>query len=154
MKFLHEFSKYGDGTVSDNGWWQISEDGKRLLNGAGGWHDYIPSDDDIIAEADSWEDLDWSCLIMPDSPYGWIDREGKWYGCKYSDHASVANLVLHSSERALEMQGWIKVYRNFRGEVDWFFDCDLGAIRSRLTPAQVKTLEDHGIYEPWFDSIK
>ena len=148
MRFLHEFFKNADGTKRDNGWWRISEDGKHLINAYGGWHDYTPSSDDIIAEADSWDDLDWSHLLKPDSPYGWIDREGKFYGCSYSNHDAVAERILHSNDRVLEEQGWIKVYRASTGETVWYTDwryCRSGGI----TEAQEKTLEEKGLENYW-----
>lgn len=150
MKFVHEFLHYDNGSVKDNGWWEISEDGAKLFNMWGGWHDYTPREDDIIVEADNWDQLDWSCLLKPDSPYGWIDRRGVWYGCDYQSHAEVAELVLHSSERALEVQGWVKVFRGLGGKADWYIDADQG-IRGRITAEQVKALKEHGIHEPWFD---
>lgn len=150
MKFLHEYLRYSGGTIIDNGWWEISEDGTRLINIYGGWHNYTPREDDIVVEADSWYDLDWSHLLKPDSPYGWIDRDGKWYGCGYQNHSAVAEFVLGKTERDLEESGWVKLYRRYNGETDWYMESDQG-IRNRITQAQIKTLKEHGIYEKWFD---
>lgn len=152
MKFLHEFIDNGDGTKRDNGWWKISEDGKHLENPCGGYHDYIPCQDDVIAEADSWDDLDYSFLLKPDSPYGWIDREGKFYGCAYSDHSAVASRILHSSERTLEMQGYIKIYRNFEGKTEWFIEWDY-CHSGGITEAQEKTLEEKGFKNYWKERV-
>ena len=144
MKFLHEFCRYGNGQIEDNGWWKISSDGKRLINRHGGGHDYIPSDNDIICEVDHWEDLDYSYLLKPDSPYGWIDREGKWYGCRYMQHDDVAELVLHTSSRELEENGWIKIFRTWNCQRDAYIDYQNG-IRGRVTEQQLKTLVDIGM---------
>lgn len=153
MKFLHEFLKYGDGTKRDNGWWKISADGTNLLNEVGGYHPYIPCPDDIIAEADSWDDLDYSYLLKPDSSYGWIDRDGKFFGCDYSGHRDIAERILHSSERALEMQGWIKIYRDFDGKTTWFIEWDY-CHSGGITEAQEKTLEEKGLKNYWHDVLR
>ena len=143
-KFLHEYSRYSNGLIVDNGWWKISENGKYLKNRCGGYHSYIPREDDVICEANGWDDLDYSYLLQPNSKYGWIDRDGKFYGCDYTHHSALAERVLKKSERELEKLGWIKVFADFNGGIAWYIDFDQG-IRGRVTEAQVKTLIDRGI---------
>ena len=53
-RFLHEYLHYPNGTVVDNGWWEIV--GNRLYNRAGGHHDYDPQSDDEIREG-TWEEI-------------------------------------------------------------------------------------------------
>lgn len=117
-RFLHEFNHYRDGTVSDNGWWEIR--GDRLLNLAGGFHYYIPREDDIIVEANSFQDLDWNYLIKPESPYGWLAPDGRFYGCAPYEHEDIASLVLKTDERSLEKSNWIKLYRDYPSGVGFY----------------------------------
>ena len=136
MKFLHEFMTWGDGTKQDNGWGEIV--GDKLVNRVGGWHEYIPAPDDIIVEADNWADLDWSCLLNPNSPYGWIDKDGNFYGCNHFEHASLAELYFKCSERALEDSGFVKLYRSYDGSVGYY-------VARYLTEKQEETLLEKGV---------
>ena len=63
-----------------------------------------------VVEASDWTDLDWSYLIDNSLLLGWISPDGRFYGCKYEDHAKVAELYFKKSERQLEKEGWVKVY--------------------------------------------
>ena len=110
MKFLHEFLEYNDGTTRDNGWWEI--DGNRLYNINGGWHDYNPSSDDIIIEADGWDDIPMDYLLDDEAITGWVAPDGKFYGCNPEEHILIAEKVLKSSESMLENQGYVKIYMN------------------------------------------
>ncbi len=139
MKFLHEFLEYQNGKKVDNGWWLIDEKLNRLYNRRSGYHSYEPSGNDIIVEADNWQDLDWSCLLKPDSPYGWIDLNGTFYGCDHFEHAELADLYFKSNERALEDIGYIKVYREIDGTVAYYTS------RRFPTEKQEQTLIDRGI---------
>ena len=104
---------------------------------------YIVKSGDIIAEANDWEDLDWKpCILRQDSKYGFIDPDGNWYGCNYSDHMDLCRFVL--KEDNPEEYGWVKVYKSS------FRDPDYYSRRKFLTEAQMKTLYDKGftdIYE-------
>lgn len=146
MKFLHEFLRYSDGTVRDNMWWRISEDGTMLFNRCGGHHSYEPSEDDIICEVDSWDDLDYSFLLKNESPYGWIDRNGKYYGCEYEDHDDIAELVLHKTSRQLETEGWIKVYRSFNRGIETYIDDKWNHL---VTPEQLRTLSEKNLEDTY-----
>lgn len=139
MKFLHEFLKCGDGTVTDNGWWEIR--GNRLVNEVGGYHYYSPDKDDIIVEVNSRADLDWSCLLVPDAKYGWLDLRGHFYGCRFQDHETIARLVLKTTERELEKSGWVKLYRNYPQGVGWY--CE----KTHMTKAQRDFLIGRNLYE-------
>lgn len=142
MKFLHEFCTSANGTVLDNGWWKI--EGNRVYNRFGGCHTYEPSDTDIIVECDDWKDLDWSILIKKDSPYGWISRDGTFYGCGYGDHKDLAELYLHKSEKELELLGYIKIYRGYDRKPSMYFNyLNCGFI----TENQKNTLSNLGFIE-------
>lgn len=144
MKFLFEKQQYADGIVRDNGWWRIS--GDRLYNRCGGSHDYVPHDDDIICEANDWDELDYSYLLKPESKYGWIDRNGRFYGCNYEEHDDIAELVLHKSSRQLETEGWIKIYASFTHDIEAYID---DKWRRLITPEQIQTLSDKGLHESY-----
>lgn len=136
-KFLHEFSRYADGSVKDNGWWEIV--GDRLYNINGGFH-YLcdTSPNQIIVEAEDFHDLDWSCLLRPDSPYGWIDVHGKFFGCHFMEHDLLAEYYFKCSEIDLENAGFVKVYRNYDGKQSYY-------TQKHLTEQQEKTLIDLGV---------
>ena len=123
----------------NGGWWEIA--GDRLVNIVGGGHRYIPSPDDRIVEAESFDNLDYSYLIKPDSPYGWISPEGRYYGCEYRDHGIVARRILKSNEYDLEQKGWVKVFRDYTQDRGWYCLTNHGI----PTGAQQVTLERLGL---------
>jgi len=110
MKFLHEYCKGRDGTLYDNGWWEIN--GNRLYNVNGGWHDYNPSPDDIIIEVNGWNDIPMDYLLNDSAVTGWVAPDGKFYGCEPEDHILIAEHVLKSSEMMLENRGYVKIFKN------------------------------------------
>ena len=67
-----------------------------------------------IVEADDYDCLDWTktTVLMEDSKYGWLDREGKFYGCSYEQHEYQARFIHKKTRRELEELGWIAVGRN------------------------------------------
>ena len=140
-KFLLEFQIWENNKVC-NGWWEIHE--HRLYNRFGGSHSYFPTDADIIVECEDWNQLDWSCLISESSPYGWIDREGKFFFFFYSKHSDLAELYLHSSEKELEHKGWIKIYRNYDRKPSLYFEYSSAKF---ITDSQMKTLMELGFKE-------
>lgn len=111
-RFVLETYKNDDGTFEYNGWWEY-EDG-YLYNRVGGRHKANPNDEmwkySKVVEANDWTDLDWSYLIDNSLLLGWISPDGRFYGCKYEDHAKVAELYFKKSEKQLEKEGWVKVY--------------------------------------------
>lgn len=129
---------------SPNGYWQMEfvgelTEGKKvvLYNRFGGKHDHVYHETDEVSEVDSYLDLDWGkALLKPDSPYGFIDPYGKFYGCAYRDHDDLAQLYLKIN--LPEEFGWVKVYDAY-DEIDYY------TRRKFLTDAQVKTLMDRGI---------
>lgn len=124
----------------DNFWWEL-ENG-YCYNRVGGHHMHVPSADDVIAEAENFEDLDWSCLIDPNSKLGWVSPDGRFYGCAYTDHADVADLYFKKSERELEDEGWVKIWwSNFDHVRRWT------NTKLMLTESQKITLEKMGLKE-------
>ena len=123
----------------NNFWWEL-EDSGFVCNRVGGRHAYDPEFDGPIVEAESFEDLDWSCLIKPDSKCGWLSPDGRFYGCGYSDHADVADLYFKKSERELEDEGWIKISMScFTHELSWY------NTKLMVTEAQRIVLEKMGL---------
>ena len=118
MKFIHEFIEYKNGEVKDNGWWRI--EGDKVVNMVGGWHHLCIDDKSVIVEANDWHDLDWSCLIKPDSPYGWVDIQGNFFGCDYMEHAFFAKYYFKLTERTLEDIGYVKIYREIDGSQAYY----------------------------------
>lgn len=47
---------------------------------------------------------------LSNNPYGWIDREGVFYGCNYHEHSICAARYFGYSEAAAESSGYIKIY--------------------------------------------
>lgn len=135
LKFLHEFIRLPNDDVVDNGWWEIN--GNLLVNMFGGRHDYDPSDDDIIVEADGWEDIDCSFLLVPDSRFGWVDPDGIFYGCEYTNHRLIARYIFGMDEFTLE-KTHVKIY-GYGSSVEAYTQ------RPFLTEQQFKTLKERRV---------
>ena len=124
----------------NNFWWEL-ENG-FIYNRVGGHTVYDPETAGPIVEVENFEDLDWSCLIKPDSNLGWVSPDGRFYGCDYTDHADVADLYFKKSERELEDEGWVKIWwSNFDHVRRWT------NTKLMLTEAQKITLEKMGLKE-------
>ena len=96
----------------NNFWWEL--EGKKIYNMAGGhqlaeWHDTSN-----VVEVEDWDDLNWEDTDIYDNKLkaGWIDREGKFYGCGYHWHSKQAEFIHKKTQRELELLGWVKVYRS------------------------------------------
>ena len=93
-----------------------------------------------------WDDLDYSFLLKNESPYGWIDRNGKYYGCEYEDHDDIAELVLHKTSRQLETEGWIKVYMSFNRGIETYI---ADKWKHLVTPEQLRTLSEKNLEDTY-----
>lgn len=141
MKFLHEFLHYGNGTVIDNGYWEI--DGDYLYNFAGGRHHYTPSPNDEIIESD-WAEvrrLNAKAAISDNHTTGWIAPDGTFYGVSYQDHHLVAE-YLGMTEGEMENSGYVKIYFNpiwpdHGNKYEYWF-------KDHLSGAQIETLTKRG----------
>lgn len=114
-KFVRKvFNWYSKEVQDENSWWAIQDDDEQLwINSLGGRCSI--SEQSIVLEtvyAEEFEDLDWSStsLNLPDSKFGWLDRNGKFYGCSYEDHDSCAYYLLKSDVSDIESKGWVRVY--------------------------------------------
>jgi hypothetical protein len=92
----------------------FKKEGDKLYTTGGGYHYYEPKTEEILEtnnQARYFDQLDWTktTLLRPDSEYGWLDRDGKFYGCLYMHHSLVAELILHKRMWELEDAGWARV---------------------------------------------
>lgn len=163
--FLHEQRIHRDGTIHNNGYWEIEcgeempEAGEeyRVYNVLGGYHywtcgkDYEDEQNEVVY-ADGWSELDHSVLIDHDSRIGWLAPDGRFYGCGYMQHGNIADLVLHKSEIELEDEGWVKMYKSQLMPLDPpdYYICRNSEHINYLTDAQVKVLAEKGYkVRPW-----
>jgi len=118
MKFLHELEKRDNGKIWDNGYWEIIDDPPykpdyhiRVENRYGGWHYHTITEDDEIIESD-WQTIDHNYYLSKvNSPYGWIDKDGTFFGCDYFEHNDCALACFGLYEGAAERAGYVKIYK-------------------------------------------
>lgn len=98
-----------------NFWWEYREDSPkdnaRLYNVFGGFACNVDIRERETVIADGFQGLDWSGtdVLNKNSRYGWLDRQGVFYGCSYASHELQAFLVHNSSQSELERLGWIHI---------------------------------------------
>lgn len=149
MKFLHNYSRYSDGTVEDNGYWLIN--GDRLENYNGGSTSYVPSPDDEIVEYESWAELYRHKLRNDSLITGWIAPNGEFFGCGEQDHMKMA--IFYFGKKScieLEEAGYIKVFRTpslVRAEFPLHHNKEYDYGFREPTAAQWDTLVNKGIVE-------
>lgn len=151
MKFIHEILTLNDGSLLDNGWWEL--DGHYLVNKYGGRHTYDTKEKAEVIEAKSWLDFyeknAEKIFLKKDSPYGWLSPSGEFFGCSHTGHQNLANYFFKSSEKELEEKGYIKISTEPMG-------CDLQAYFSKdfISENQKIWLEKNGFIEEenyfWF----
>lgn len=144
MKFLHELEKRDNGKVWDNGYWEIVDEPPykagycvKVENNCGGWHYHTITKNDEIIESD-WTTINHNYYLnKTDSPYGWIDKEGNFYGCDYFEHNDCAITCFGLYEGSAERAGYVKVYKE-NNELTYYHE-------GFLTDAQRQTLINRGI---------
>lgn len=74
------------------------------------------------------------------SPYGWLDRDGNFYGCKVMDHCKLAYDAFNMSPEELEDEcGFVKITSVLFSEGHYILSpC------WKLSEQQVQWLSDHG----------
>lgn len=110
---LGEYHLISDKYQQGRWWVELAEDG-MYTNDAGGR---------MCTEAKSFtvhekvraacfQELDWSgtYLVDSDSDAGWLDREGRFYGCPREGHDDYAYYIFEKSVRELEETGWVRIY--------------------------------------------
>ena len=100
----------------------IKKEGRKFISYMGGYN-FGCKDDEILetVEAEDFESLDWSktTLLIPDSDAGWLDRNGKFYGCRSEDHDVLAYFYLKKDVSELEKEGWVRVYGGPDTRASW-----------------------------------
>ncbi len=121
---------------------------------------FYKSDDDTILETILVEnvakELDWSkaTIFDPDSPAGWLDPDGRFYGCEDTyQHGALCYWYFDTWEGDLEKRGWVRLKGKPKIEDghDWgYYFCNGGSFANRwvarrqMTPLQKKFLSDRG----------
>jgi len=82
----------------------------RLENYNGGYHYYKIVEQDEIFSSD-WETVLYNYYKNNQkSEYGWLNREGQFFGCDKYDHAQCIYNISGMYEQDAEKVGWIKIY--------------------------------------------
>ena len=108
-----------------NGFWQLEERNGELIcvNRFGGWHQYYEELGNDIYEVDKYEDLPFAKYYINDKyKTGWLDRNGRFYGCEWEMHDFVAEHCFGKWDKDLENEGWVKIALNVSGDKSWFSD--------------------------------
>lgn len=127
-------------------WWQWDDESSKLdyaklirpyYNPS-----YVNANDLELVEVESWNDLNWYGTKLYDDKYdtGWLDRNGKFYGCAYEYHEEQAEFVHKVSEEDLERKGFVKITKDFDGSLIAYFSGDLYDDNIRPSKAQEKYL--------------
>lgn len=80
----------------------------------------------------------------PETKFGWIAPDGRFFGCGYGGHIHEASRIvgeiqdIYNPERHLENLGWAKVFKGPDGRER--YSVGMGK-KKKLTDAQVKTLQ-------------
>jgi hypothetical protein len=62
-----------------------------------------------LYEAADFDDFVMTCYLAPALDNGWIDREGRFWGCHYHQHNRLVYDVLKKKAGEIERAGWVKV---------------------------------------------
>lgn len=151
--FLHEID-YSRIPPRDNGYWEIRGNKPepntiiQIYNIIGGHHDYK------VTELDEFIYSDWETVARrrytenQKSDYGWIDLEGNFYGCDWSEHRDCADICFGLTELDAERQGYVKIYydkSNAKYDNYHYRPDGLGWYCDRpLTDAQITKLNERG----------
>ena len=141
-----------------NGFWQLVKNEKGelyLMNRGGGHHPYDESCGTDFIEVEKYEDLPFKEYYISDNyKTGWLDRNGRFYGCAYEDHSFVARMCFHKEEKELEEEGWIKItkscygnsfFTSIDGTLDYYYLVDWD-----MTAEQKNWLSLNGFKDPDF----
>lgn len=84
----------------------------------------------------------------PESKYGWISPDGRYYHCSYSGHMNLDYEIVGKiepvidPEQKLEELGWAKIYRGL--DMENFYSVGMGKGK-KLTDKQLKMLRLNGL---------
>ena len=96
-----------------------------------------------LTEVKGWNDLNWYGMKLYDDKYdtGWLDRNGKFYGCDFECHEDQAQFVHNATEEELEEKGFIKITRDLvLNRLMAYFSGDSYDEKMQPTKAQIKYL--------------
>ena len=130
----------------DNYWWEYDDktplEYATVYNMYGGKMTECDLTKCEIVEAKDFEYLDWTNtdLLNNQSKFGWVDRNGKFYGCNFEHHGLQAKLVHRSSRRELEKLGWIIIGKNFFEETDKLIATFWGKYKEGIMPTDAQML--------------
>lgn len=84
-------------------------------------------------------------VIKPETKYGWISPDGRYFQCEFQGHVALADNICfgivdtNNSERYLEEHGWCKIYRPVtQGEYAVY-------VEDKLTDKQLHRLAKMGL---------
>lgn len=106
----------------DNIWWIYDEttppNNATVSNLIGGRFTNKDISNLQIVEALDYSHLNWLNTIVLDNSkkYGWLDRNGIFYGCDYVLHDIQAHFIHKSTRETLEQLGWVHISKNLGGE--------------------------------------
>lgn len=123
-----------DRTYPSTSWY--AKGNGRWINYNGGWRPISAHDKVLRTQAaEDVHELDWMItdLIDNDLTSGWLDREGKFLGCRSMAHDSVADLVFNKSIGEMEDAGFVRIY----GPGEW-------ACTKHMSPEQRNYMLVHG----------
>jgi|LGOV01.1.fsa_nt_gb hypothetical protein len=72
----------------------------------------VPLSENEVFEVDFMHELDWNetSLLDNTSRGGWLNPEGKFFGCSYHQHEQQAKYVHRKKDgRPLELEGWCRI---------------------------------------------
>ena len=125
---FHE--KYGETWVNINGGWCPKQESDEILAMA----DFNTKEQFI----DYYRQEIYSYLIEPDSDLGWLSPDGRFYGCDWTKHSTVASEYFGKDDLELEKEGWVKIFRSVdSGEPVY--------CQNRLTFGQRDFIESHNV---------
>ena len=136
----------------NNFWWQYDESTPKndatLINLNGNEIDNNNITNCEIAEAKSFEDLNWkNTKVWSDQyKYGWLDRNGVFFGCDYAYHEKQAYLVHKKSPKELEELGYIHISKINKND-PYYFASFYGDYKNGIAPtdAQIEYLFKHNL---------
>jgi hypothetical protein len=114
----------------------FEDGGDRWNNYAGGYCPKCKKDEILqTCKAEDIYELDWTLTDIINNKWdsGWIDRNGKFYGCNSRMHDTVVDLVFNKTVQEFEDTGWVRVY----SKSEW-------VCRKRLSADQRNTLSRKG----------
>ncbi len=124
-------NEYGLIWVNMNNGWCLQNENDEILEVT----DY-PDQDSFI---DSHREEIYSYLIKPNSDLGWLDPNGKFYGCDWASHEMVAVEYFGQKDSCeLEAKGWVKVFGSVENGAPVYS-------QHRVTEYQRVWLEDHNV---------